>query len=171
MIPQVEGVLDKAGLEACFEDLYTRNMLNAPWAKLYSREMVGDLRYDEGVALGEDFLFNLACLERAKRISVVHVAGYRYNRMNESAATRSFRESDLEQIVTLYTEGCAFIKKSGIPQEKESVLEERLCIKGINLLQLLFYTKHPYTEKSGLLRRCWKDQNMQLAVKKATRFR
>ena len=59
MIPQVEGVLDKAGLEACFEDLYTRNMLNAPWAKLYSREMVGDLRYDEGVALGEDFLFNL----------------------------------------------------------------------------------------------------------------
>ena len=47
VIPQVEGVLDKAGLEACFEDLYTRNMLNAPWAKLYSREMVGDLRYDD----------------------------------------------------------------------------------------------------------------------------
>ena len=55
-----------------------------------------------------------------------------------------------KQIVTLYTEGCAFIKKSGIPQEKESVLEERLCINGINLLQLLFYTKHPYTEKKRL---------------------
>ena len=44
--------------------------------------------------------------------------------MNESAATRSFRESDLEQIVTLYTEGCAFIK------EKRHTARKRKCFRG-----------------------------------------
>ena len=41
-------------------------LFRSPWAKLFRRGCIGDLRYDTGIKVGEDLAFNLQFLSRSK---------------------------------------------------------------------------------------------------------
>ena len=60
--------------------------------------------------------------------------------MNENSATRQFRKDDIQQIVRLYEFGKQFLEECGWEKPARHFLEERLCLNGINMLQLLFYS-------------------------------
>lgn len=134
----------------CFDYLYKNNFLNAPFSKLYKKQIIADQRFDPEVALGEDFLFNLEYLRKCKQISIVHTDLYFYNCMNENSATRRFREGDIRQIVALYKAGKKFRTLYSQEDNEAGPLEERLCINEINLLQLLFYSDCDNSLKKSL---------------------
>lgn len=133
-----------------FDFLYKNNFLNAPFSKLYKKKIISDQRFDTAVALGEDFLFNLGYLKKCEQISIVHTDLYIYNCMNENSATRKFREKDIWQIVELYKAGKQFRLQYSCEDNEAGPLEERLCINGINLLQLLFYSDCDNSLKKSL---------------------
>lgn len=133
-------VLEKAKFGQQFEMLYSENLTNAPFSKLYKRSVIGSKCFDAGVALGEDFLFNLKVFRSCTRFMMVEAADYFYNCLNENSATKRFRKSDIPQIAQLYTAGKDFLEECGVSQTTHHFLEKRLCLNGINVLQLLFYS-------------------------------
>lgn len=136
-----------------FDELYANNFFNAPFAKIYKRNILGTQRFDLSVALGEDFLFNLEYLSKCCKIKTVSSVGYFYNCMNESAATKKLRENDIEQVLFLYRKGRDFLRNycPSMPESKE--LKKRLCLNGINLIQLICYSDRTQGEKKRLAKK------------------
>lgn len=56
-----------------------------PVAKLYRRSAIGDLRFDEMIAIGEDTLFNYRAMERCGSLAIVDRTWYRYYQYQGSA--------------------------------------------------------------------------------------
>ena len=136
-----------------FDELYANNFFNAPFAKIYKRNILGTQRFDSSVALGEDFLFNLEYLSKCHEVKTVSVISYFYNCMNVGAATKKLRENDIEQIYFLYQAGRNFLCKY-YPNTGESVeLKKRFCLNGINLIQLICYSDKSQIEKSKLAKK------------------
>ena len=105
-------------LESECPGIFGKNILNPPWNKLYIREEI-DSYFDENLSLGEDLLFNLAYLKKAKKVSFVGVCPYYYIE-NETSLTKQYR-ADLIQIAErLYKASMKFI------------LENRLGEKAVN---------------------------------------
>ena len=126
-------------LKAHFDLPYRLNLLNAPFGKLYLRETIGALRFNDKISLGEDFLFNLSYIERCTNIVFIPCAYYNYNQLNMNSVTKKLRNGDFNQIVQLYVAGKRFKYAGKLPVQYDA-LEERLCINGINLLQMLYYS-------------------------------
>lgn len=142
---------DQIGLY--FDDLYRRNLLNCPFAKLYRRDMIATQRYSVSVALGEDFLFNLEYIQKCGLIAIADTGGYYYNCMNANAATKKLRDTDIEQVIELYRAGKRFKETYCKNTHQSNALEERLCLNGIGLMQLLFYSRKRNAEKQQIAKR------------------
>lgn len=56
----------------------------AVWNKLYKRNVIGGIRFDESVKIGEDVIFNYSVLKNANRICVMNIALYNYLFRNDS---------------------------------------------------------------------------------------
>lgn len=133
-----------------FNQLYKNHLMNTPWAKLYKRDLIRDQKFDEDIRLGEDFLFNLNYLPKCSYISIVSTTGYNYNVTNEDSATKKFKAEDFSQILLVYNNGKSFAKKYGLFYKSDIFMEKRLCLNGINLLQLLFYSNLSRNKKEKL---------------------
>lgn len=145
------SLLDQIG--QYFDDLYRKNLLNCPFSKLYRRAVIASQRYCISVALGEDFLFNLEYIQKCRLIAITDNAGYFYNCMNENSATKKLRDTDIEQVIELYRAGKRFKEKYCKNANQSNVLEERLCLNGVNLMQLIFYSKKRSVEKQQMAKR------------------
>lgn len=135
----------------CFDEMYENNFFNAPFSKIYRKELIGNQRFDTSVLLGEDFLFNLEYLSKCKIIIISETTGYYYNCMNVGAATKKFRENDIKQINFLYKEGKNFLRTYCPNIIDSDVLKKRLCLNGINLIQLICYSDKTRLEKKTLI--------------------
>jgi glycosyltransferase involved in cell wall biosynthesis len=83
--------------KALWEEVFGR-LNNAAWGKLYRRELIGDLRFPEGMIHGEDLIFNLRYLTHCKNGVILNAPYYHY-RIREDSITRSvFRESRFDEI-------------------------------------------------------------------------
>lgn len=62
---------------------------NAVWDKAYSRSVIeaGGVRFVDGIRMGEDLLFNLACLDHADVVRAVPILGHCYRRDSAGSAT------------------------------------------------------------------------------------
>lgn len=62
---------------------------NAVWDKAYRRTLLdeGECRFVEGLKMGEDLVFNLACLDRARTMTSVPIIGHFYRRDSAGSAT------------------------------------------------------------------------------------
>lgn len=64
------------------------------WCKLYKKSIIGDLRFDNNVKIGEDQIFNFEYLMHSKRIGVVNSVWYNYRVYDDS----SFRKIDTMKV-------------------------------------------------------------------------
>lgn len=133
-----------------FYVLYENELLNAPFSKLYKQDIIRKQRFDENTKLGEDFLFNLDYISKCSNISIVATSSYIYNMTNENSATKKFRKDNFVQIVKLYKRGREFVDFYGFGEKTRRLMEERFCLNGINLLQLLLCSNCTKNEKEIL---------------------
>lgn len=68
------------------------------WSKLYRRESLGDVTFQEGLSIGEDMLFLLDVSSGADKITISDYPGYGYFQNPTGAMNRPFQESYLDQI-------------------------------------------------------------------------
>ena len=147
-------------LSDCFDELYENCILNSPFAKLYRRELIGNQLFDSAVKLGEDLLFNLEYYSKCNKISLSTYVGYTYNKMNESSATKAFRESDLKDLVLIYEKSQQFVKNY-LSGNHSIVLEKRLCLGALGCMQFIFYSNDSQKKKRRLVQLFFSNHEFQ----------
>lgn len=68
------------------------------WSKLYKRECIQDVRFREGLTIGEDMLFLVDMLSHVKKSVSVDFEGYGYFQNPNGAMNRAFKPSYMDQI-------------------------------------------------------------------------
>lgn len=148
MLPDRYLTIEEIG--EVFQQMIETNLANSPVSKVYRRSIIGNQRFDETVALGEDFLFNLDYFRKCKTMEIVECDSYIYDCTNTESATKKFREKDIDQIVELYKKGKKFEREICGDGSCGTALEKRLCENGINILQMIFASENPYKKKETL---------------------
>lgn len=106
------------------------------WSKLYRKDVIGTVRFREGLTIGEDMLFLVDLLAHVRRLVSVDFQGYGYYRNPQGAMNRSFQPAYMDQIrcweivgellteAAAQAEGAAGAEKSGT--EKKAAAKEML---------------------------------------------
>lgn len=81
--------------------------MRGPIAKLFRRETIGDVRFNEGLTYSEDTVFNACVFARAARIVAVNSSWYRYYQYTKSAV-----HSDSNNMLVKVEENCEAAKAS-----------------------------------------------------------
>ena len=68
------------------------------WSKLYRRELIGQVRFREGLTIGEDMLFLVELLPRMRRAVETAYPGYGYYQNPGGAMRRPFTPEYMDQI-------------------------------------------------------------------------
>lgn len=68
------------------------------WSKLYKKECIQNVRFREGLTIGEDMLFLIDLLPNVKRIVSADFQGYGYFQNPHGAMNRSFKPGYMDQI-------------------------------------------------------------------------
>lgn len=68
------------------------------WSKLYRRDLIGQVRFLEGLTIGEDMLFLVELLPRMRRVVETEYPGYGYYQNPGGAMQRPFTPSYMDQI-------------------------------------------------------------------------
>ncbi len=67
------------------------------WNKVYKAELIEDIRFNTKLNHGEDELFVLECLKKAKKIQCVNMATVMHRRTNHDSLTHNVTEGDLAE--------------------------------------------------------------------------
>ena len=136
--------------------LLVRNILVAPWAKIFSRKFLvdHDLKFESGI-VNEDTLFTLLLACSAKRVSFVNDVLY-HAIEREGSTSRSSYERLCRDMVTALEKAREHMEKKGIFHEVESLYRARY-LKSIlyNILQMAQRLKYRDFKRIGEL--CCKD--------------
>ncbi len=96
-LPFIDGkVVDNVGINEQIIPYFLREeILNQCWNKLYKTSLLRyeNVKFPQGVALGEDGLFNISAFLQAKRVVFTEYAGYHYEE-NAGSATRDMSKHD-----------------------------------------------------------------------------
>ncbi len=68
------------------------------WSKLYKRALIGNIRFRQGLTIGEDMLFLVDLVPRIKKIVEIPYKGYGYYQNPTGAMNRAFRPEYMDQI-------------------------------------------------------------------------
>ena len=79
-----------------------RNIYWYACTKVYNRKLIGDIRFDCDIKLGEDGIFNIECLNRASHLSVVLDCPYNYYENVTSMTSLQYKPGLLESIEADY---------------------------------------------------------------------
>lgn len=101
---------DLNGIAEKFDLLYIANFFNSVCGKIYKREVINGVAFEDKVRCGEDLLFNFQVFALAKRIAIVNYAGYVYVN-NVYSATHRFNVEDFEQQKKLRDAAVEFERK------------------------------------------------------------
>ncbi len=159
-VPSVSGQTKKED----FLSLYGQGYLNMPWNKLYRRELTG--RFDEGLSLGEDLLFNLDYLSRAQRIYVVAKPLYHYIQNDTGNTLSSMRRDDkLELAKRIWRETSEFYQNLTGTQDESGVINARLIQEVLDDVESLPFDKsRTKREKLAVIEGYCSDQELQDVV-------
>ncbi len=68
------------------------------WSKLYKRDSIGDIRFRQGLTIGEDMLFLVDLMPQMKKIVEIPYKGYGYYQNPSGAMNRAFIPAYMDQI-------------------------------------------------------------------------
>lgn len=78
------------------EMLYQKSVPNAPFSKLFKKDLVKELRFDEDIRFAEDLLFNTLAIQKANKITVSSAKLYGYIFRKGSAINSKFNMKRLD---------------------------------------------------------------------------
>lgn len=130
------------------------NLINSPWAKLYSAKLLDGIFFDTGISVGEDLMFNLEYLKRCSKVAVSDKIIYYYNCLDASSS-RMPHDNDIDMAVRVYRAVDDFC---GSVMEHNSHREAyfSLCSAGLYNIQSLMDCDLPQESKKHRIKE-WFD--------------
>lgn len=122
----------------------SRFLLPAPWAKLYSREMIerNAISFPVGVRLGEDRVFNLHVVQHARKIVAVNTPIYHYRKWDGSTCSKArLGEFDLSEYDKSRDVTLSFFEKY-YPREESRPFQELVTVHTLRSIQMVCYLRH-----------------------------
>lgn len=90
--PMIEGNFSVESFVPYFGQLFQKNLIHYIWNKLYKRDKIRGICFDESVKVGEDLLFNLEVLNSIQQTAVTKKALYTHNWINPESITTKYHE-------------------------------------------------------------------------------
>ena len=88
--------LIKSHLNVC--KYYTNHFHNELWGRIYSKELIASIRFDEHLKIGEDVVFFLSLFNNIQNIYISNKGGYLYSRNEDSVMIKTGSKKEKEQI-------------------------------------------------------------------------
>ena len=92
-----DGGVDTLSQDELWEEIFGR-LNNAVWNKLFRKELLKGIYFDPDFAHGEDLIFNIQHLSRAKSCRIVKLPLYNYYKRGDSITTGKFTRRNLLEI-------------------------------------------------------------------------
>lgn len=89
-------ILDITDFMKVFPEMYLSGYINPPWGKCYKKSLITE-KFEEGLSIGEDLLFNLSYLKKCRIIGLDPREIYGY----QEAISNSLSSNNKEKIVPL----------------------------------------------------------------------
>lgn len=77
---------------------FSEQIKNSVWNKAFKRELIGDVRFDNSLSIGEDALFCYNCLQKTISLYSTKDSFYYYYLSRESAVRKKFNSKMLEYL-------------------------------------------------------------------------
>lgn len=125
----------------------SRNMKNFVWGKLYRKEVISGLKFDETISYGEDFLFNAMIYSKADRLNIISTDTvlYFYNNREGSVINTIDNADRLRQ-------GAIYI---GASAQTENEAVSKICLtEGFKRVMLARYTERYTKNRPEVLSGC-----------------
>lgn len=131
----VHQQLEKTGKE-CIRKLLAGKIGNINWDKLVRRSLYfdNDIKFVDGLDMGEDFLVTLRLFFFAKKISHVSAVSYNYNKINDGSLTNKYSEKSLNDIVSVAQLAELFL----INNNSDIIYKEEMTLFKINNVRTSF---------------------------------
>lgn len=97
-------------------DLFKLGISGFPWNHIFSKEKLGDIKFNESISCGEDVLFNNAYLQNSDKIVVVNFPLYNYVRGDGETLSTKYDSKYFDIHRPLYESRKQFINKENIPE-------------------------------------------------------
>ena len=129
--PLITGVLSKNKFLECFGELFLNEYLNAPWNKLYIKEIIDEnqLNFTPELKMGEDLLFNLTYIDACSEINLIEDTLYLYDVSHTNSLTGNFIKNYYTNQEQLFNKVRIFLKKNEAYNDKN---EKFVAIKYSN---------------------------------------
>lgn len=92
------------------------------WSKLYRRAVIGNLRFQRGLSIGEDMLFLVELLPYVRGIAEITYPGYGYYQNPKGAMNRAFSPKYMDQIT------CWELARERVVEIEESLKDQVTAI-------------------------------------------
>lgn len=93
VLPSIKGTYFLTNCLQSFGELLEKNVLHYIWHKLYTKESVKGVRFDETVKVGEDLLFNIEVLRNVSQLTFTDSVYYNHIWYNQDSITRKYHEN------------------------------------------------------------------------------
>lgn len=147
-------------------DLLEIGLTNPSFARLYRRELINDIWFDESINLGEDLLFNLECYKKNIKMSVIPYVGYYYIQTTGSI-THTFKDNIHYQQLHLYKTLCEFGDKLDNKERFYTMINSVYYLETMDCLWLLYNSDRPYAEKRKIAYDYISEDEIQIVQKSA----
>lgn len=117
MLSCPEEVIWQEDLGKSFPDLLANGYLNSPCNKIYLREYVKGIQFDENLSMGEDLLFNLDVLNIVEKITILPDAWYYIIEGNPNSLTRKFKKKSQEDNCLIYRKLKKFCEENSLSDD------------------------------------------------------
>ena len=148
--------------------LFESGYLAAPYAKLFRRAALKDLRFDEALKVNEDVLFNLQFLQGLPAVYCVGGTYYRQNDAGAGSLSRTLRGDLLDAEARTRPALDAFLTAIALPQaERERLLCKSRVRAALNQYGILTGRRGamPYAERRALFARILADADARAALR------
>lgn len=110
-------------LGAALQQAFCDKALNAPWGKVYRRDLIeeGRIRFPLGISIAEDRLFNMEYALRVQSYATLDRIGYYFSLENDQSLSR--RRNDMDTQGRRYHEAfeAMIVRSGGSPERKELI--------------------------------------------------
>lgn len=156
--------------EDLFDAVISGKVWGVLWNKLIRRNIIGSIKFEDGINIQEDKLFICRVLRRAKNIAYVEIPLYHYNRQNENSILgKSYRTK--QQVIQKWKVIDIIVAEEYNPLKKTYLLEQMVDISRLlelwrrNDISQKEYSKIIYNLRDGLRNIIKIDTSVSLSTK------
>ncbi len=146
------------------KSLYKGQEITAVWGKLYSRNILNGVKFNEKISIGEDFIFNLEVFVKASKVVYCNQRLYNYNFVSTSIMNnKSYSPKFLKSFRELTTE---------IQKYMMTKWEEMLMVRMINVaFSLYLRIPNRFKEEQKEIERYIKENRLVVLKNSKAKFK